>query len=95
MTLEEAKQMLKSYAGMTNKLTDNQGRPKLDQAIEMILKALEEYEKQLDLDYIEENYIPKELIKDYLNKMEKRCDKPKFSVMRKEIEKLLSLKSWE
>lgn len=42
MTLEEAKQMLKSYSGMTKKLTDNQGRPKLDQAIEIVLKALEE-----------------------------------------------------
>ena len=29
--------MLKSYAGMTHKLTDNQGRPKLDQAIENVL----------------------------------------------------------
>ena len=45
MTLEEAKQMLKSYSGMTKKLTDNQGRPKLDQAIEIVLKALEEYKQ--------------------------------------------------
>lgn len=48
MTLEEAKQMLKSYSGMTKKLTDNQDRPKLDQAIEIVLKALEEYENYLD-----------------------------------------------
>lgn len=34
-------------------------------------------------------YISKDKIREYLNKMEKRCDKPKFSVMKKEIEELL------
>ena len=29
--------LLESYAGMTHKMNDNQGRPKLDQAIEHIL----------------------------------------------------------
>ena len=29
--------LLESYAGMTHKMTDNQGRPKLDQAIERVL----------------------------------------------------------
>lgn len=41
--------LLESYAGMTHKMTDNQGRPKLDQAIERILKdykrALKENEE--------------------------------------------------
>jgi len=37
----------------------------------------------------EDNYIKKSKIQNYLNKMEKRCDKPKFSVMKKEIEKIL------
>lgn len=36
--------LLKSYAGMTHKLTDNQGRPKLDQAIETVLAYIEELE---------------------------------------------------
>lgn len=40
--------MLKSYAGMTHKLTDNQGRPKLDQAIENVLKELEIKDKMID-----------------------------------------------
>ena len=41
--------LLESYVGMTHKMTDNQGRPKLDQAIERILKdykrALKENEE--------------------------------------------------
>ena len=40
--------MLKSYAGMTHKLTDNQGRPKLDQAIENVLEELEIKDKMID-----------------------------------------------
>lgn len=35
------------------------------------------------------NYILKSKVIEYLNKMEKRCNKPKFSVMKKEIEQLL------
>lgn len=45
MKFKEAKHMLKSYAGMTHKLSDNQGRPKLDQAIDLVLKELEIYIK--------------------------------------------------
>ena len=36
-TNEKDIHLLESYAGMTHKMTDNQGRPKLDQAIEHIL----------------------------------------------------------
>lgn len=39
------KHMLKSYSGMTHKMTDNNGRPKLDQAIETILNELEKKDK--------------------------------------------------
>lgn len=53
MELEEAKQMLKSYAGMSHKLTDNQGRPKLDQAIDLMLKELDKYKEAYDLETIE------------------------------------------
>lgn len=49
--------LLESYAGMTHKMNDNQGRPKLDQAIEHILldykRVLKENE---DLKEIEENH---------------------------------------
>ena len=41
MQLEEAIHMLKSYSRMSHKLTDNQGRPKLDQAIETVLQVLD------------------------------------------------------
>ena len=44
--IDEDIHMLKSYAGMTHKLTDNQGRPKLDQAIENVLA---EYKKQQEI----------------------------------------------
>lgn len=48
-SIERDLHLLESYAGMTHKMTDNQGRPKLDQAIERILKdykrALKENEE--------------------------------------------------
>lgn len=37
-SIERDMHLLESYAGMTHKINDNQGRPKLDQAIERILK---------------------------------------------------------
>ena len=36
-SIERDIHLLESYAGMTHKMTDNQGRPKLDQAIERVL----------------------------------------------------------
>lgn len=36
-SIERDMHLLESYAGMTHKMNDNQGRPKLDQAIEHIL----------------------------------------------------------
>ena len=53
--IERDVHLLESYAGMTHKMNDNQGRPKLDQAIERILldykRILKENEelKALDL----------------------------------------------
>lgn len=76
MTEEEAKQMLKSYAGMTNKLTDNQGRPKLDQAIETVLKALE--------DSIPKEKV-RELIKSYTHDMELCDDTDMFEAVESEM----------
>ena len=43
-SIERDIHLLESYAGMTHKMTNNQGRPKLDQAIERILK---DYERAL------------------------------------------------
>lgn len=37
-SIEKDIHLLESYAGMTHKMNDNQGRPKLDQAIEHILR---------------------------------------------------------
>ena len=50
-SIERDIHLLESYAGMTHKITDNQGRPKLDQAIEHILldyKKLQEDFEQID-----------------------------------------------
>ena len=53
--IERDVHLLESYAGMTHKMNDNQGRPKLDQAIERVLldykRVLKENEelKALDL----------------------------------------------
>lgn len=49
MNVDTAKHMLKSYSGMTHKMTDNNGRPKLDQAIETILNELEKKDKIINL----------------------------------------------
>lgn len=43
-SMERDMHLLESYAGMTHKMTDNQGRPKLDQAIEHVL---EDYKRVL------------------------------------------------
>lgn len=45
-SIEKDIHLLESYAGMTHKMTDNQGRPKLDQAIEHILSAYQEVLKE-------------------------------------------------
>ena len=48
-SIERDIHLLESYAGMTHKMNDNQGRPKLDQAIERVLldykRVLKENEK--------------------------------------------------
>lgn len=52
--IEKDIHLLESYVGMTDKMTDNQGRPKLDQAIEHIL---EDYKRVL-----EENKLAKQTL---------------------------------
>ena len=66
-SIERDIHLLESYAGMTRKMTDNQGRPKLDQAIEHILS---DYKRVL-----KEN---EKLKKDYynvINKIENKIDR--------------------
>lgn len=53
-SIERDIHLLESYAGMTHKMTDNQGRPKLDQAIERVLldykRVLKENEELKNID---------------------------------------------
>lgn len=48
-SIERDIHLLESYAGMTHKMNDNQGRPKLDQAIEHILS---EYKRVLKINEV-------------------------------------------
>lgn len=53
-SIERDIHLLESYAGMTHKMNDNQGRPKLDQAIEHILS---DYKRVLkENEELRENY---------------------------------------
>lgn len=69
---EQVIHMLKSYAGMTHKLTDNQGRPKLDQAIETVLNLLEK--KQTEINFLKEE---KETAWQEWNDMNEYCNQEK------------------
>lgn len=95
--------LLESYAGMTHKMNDNQGRPKLDQAIEHILsdykRVLKENErlqkeneelgkfitegieiktnspyKDYSLEFLRNNFIPVQKVKDILEQKDKIID---------------------
>lgn len=47
-SIERDIHLLESYAGMTHKMNDNQGRPKLDQAIEHILSDYKRVLKEIE-----------------------------------------------
>ena len=84
-SIERDIHLLESYAGMTHKMNDNQGRPKLDQAIEHILsdykrvlkenEELEEINNELEAEKNEAirryNFetIPKQKVKDKIEKL--------------------------
>ena len=75
-SIERDIHLLESYAGMTHKMTDNQGRPKLDQAIEHILSDYKRVLKENEV-LLKENEKKDELIekmKKYLLKENKMCD---------------------
>ena len=84
-SIERDIHLLESYAGMTHKMNDNQGRPKLDQAIEHILseykrvlkenEELEEINNELEAEKNEAirryNFetIPKQKVKDKIEEL--------------------------
>lgn len=84
-SIERDIHLLESYAGMTHKMNDNQGRPKLDQAIEHILsdykrvlkenEELEEINNELEAEKNEAirryNFetIPKQKVKDKIEEI--------------------------
>ena len=84
-SIEKDIHLLESYAGMTHKMNDNQGRPKLDQAIEHILsdykRVLKENEelnyklhsKKIALE-IYNRYIPKSKVKDKIEELKQERD---------------------
>ena len=88
-SIEKDIHLLESYAGMTHKMTDNQGRPKLDQAIEHILsdykrvlKENEELKNQEETarkvnELLVERYstsIPVKKIKDKIEELNKQLE---------------------
>ena len=60
-SIERDIHLLESYAGMTHKMNDNQGRPKLDQAIEHILSDYKRVLKENE-ELKEKNKILEELL---------------------------------
>ena len=59
-SIERDIHLLESYAGMTHKMNDNQGRPKLDQAIEHILSDYKRVLKENEQLSTEVNSLKKE-----------------------------------
>lgn len=46
-----------------------------EECITTVLNRLEEYQKQLDLDYVDKNYIPKKKVEDKIEELEKEIIK--------------------
>lgn len=71
-SIERDMHLLESYAGMTHKMNDNQGRPKLDQAIEHILR---DYKRVLkENEELKANCIPIQKVKEKIRKNEEIID---------------------
>lgn len=97
-SIEKDIHLLESYAGMTHKMTDNQGRPKLDQAIEHILQdykrvlkeneELEEINNELEAEKNEAirryNFetIPKQRVKDIIDRIDYDIKKTKEIILK-------------
>lgn len=101
-SIERDIHLLESYAGMTHKMNDNQGRPKLDQAIEHILsdykRVLKENEKlkeelkeddiNMTRKYKEKKNITGELLG--IDKVRVRAYREKTREIKEKLQKLLS-----
>lgn len=71
-SIERDMHLLESYAGMTHKMNDNQGRPKLDQTIEHILR---DYKRVLkENEELKANCIPIQKVKEKIRKNEEIID---------------------
>lgn len=71
-SIERDMHLLESYAGMTHKMNDNQGRPKLDQAIEHILR---DYKRVLkENEELKANCIPIQKVKDKIEDLNRKID---------------------
>lgn len=82
-SIERDIHLLESYAGMTHKMNDNQGRPKLDQAIEHILsdykrvlkeneelkERIREHTLLISPYYVKENFIPVQKIENLIKEL--------------------------
>ena len=98
-SIERDIHLLESYAGMTHKMNDNQGRPKLDQAIEHVLsdykRVLKENEelnyklhsKKIALE-IYNRYIPKSKVEEKIEEIQKEYEETLKTANFKEIEKM-------
>lgn len=86
MSEEEKKaiHLLQSYAGMTHKLTDNQDRPKLDQAIEKVLNLIEKQSKEIET--LKNNN--KDLLRKLRNRVKEVKKLEKYSLYKKEFSTL-------
>ena len=108
-SIERDIHLLESYAGMTHKMTDNQGRPKLDQAIERILKdykrALKEneglkedrdkFKKALGRRITYCNELEKDLFENSSNYViKKQKVKDKIEELKKKVEELTNDKGY-
>ena len=76
MNIEDAKEWLETikeafqYKDIESAITYN-GYKDAEKAIEVVLTELDKYEKQLDLDYVENNYVRKEIIQHELDKKDR------------------------
>lgn len=88
-SIEKDIHLLESYAGMTHKMNDNQGRPKLDQAIEHILQ---DYKRVLKENEEFRNFLEK-IIREYISdyELEQLIDRYKNEsfIPRVEVKKIL------
>ena len=88
-SIERDIHLLESYAGMTHKINDNQGRPKLDQAIENILSDYKRVLKENEQLRTEANSLKKDISNMYDEEVIISIISDNFNLSRNEVLKLL------